>query len=373
MRISIISPPLNMGGGTRVISIYASMLASRGHKVTLISQRHPRVGFYKTLKKWIKGEALDYSKKSHFDGLSIDQYITDVYRPVAADDVPDSDVVIATWWETAEWVATYPASKGAKMYFVQGYEVFDWFPPEMKARSESTYRLPMRKIAISRWLIDVLKEKHGPMEVDLVPNAVDHEQFNAKPRGKQWQHTVGFLYSRTPLKGAGLVISAIEEIRRRFPAIRVIAFGIPPLASEHKKFIEYHRDPPQDAIKDLYAMCDIWVTASYSEGFNLTAMEAMACRTPVIATRTGWPPESIVDGVNGWLVDIGDKAGLVAKLSAALELSDSQWRAVSDAAFATVENCTWEAAADQFENAIATEVGRNRRRLSTGTGLRNLT
>jgi glycosyltransferase involved in cell wall biosynthesis len=32
-------------------------------------------------------------------------------------------------------------------------------------------------------------------------------------------------------------------------------------------------------------------------------MEAMACRTPVVATRTGWPAEAIVAGFNGACVD----------------------------------------------------------------------
>ena len=81
-------------------------------------------------------------------------------------------------------------------------------------------------------------------------------------------------------------------------------------------------DPPQSSLRDLYAACDVWLTASSSEGFNLPAMEAMACRTPVVATRTGWPAEAIVDGVNGACVGIDDVEALARETERLLRLSD---------------------------------------------------
>ena len=56
---------------------------------------------------------------------------------------------MATWWETAEWVARYPASKGAKAYFIQHHEVHEGLPAD---RVNATWRLPMHKIVIANWL-----------------------------------------------------------------------------------------------------------------------------------------------------------------------------------------------------------------------------
>jgi hypothetical protein len=114
------------------------------------------------------------------------------HRPVTDRDLPDADVVIATWWETAEWVARLAPSKGAKCYFIQHHEVFDWLPVE---RVRSTYRLPLHKIVIARWLASLMKNEYGDAHVDLVPNSVDHRQFFAAPRSKQAKPTVGFIYS----------------------------------------------------------------------------------------------------------------------------------------------------------------------------------
>lgn len=47
---------------------------------------------------------------------------------------------------------------------------------------------------------------------------------------------------------------------------------------------------------------------NFDEPFGLSVVEAMACGTPVIATRRGSMPEIIEDGVNGFLVDTADEA-----------------------------------------------------------------
>jgi len=58
------------------------------------------------------------NEPSFFDNLGVEHKIIDRHRPVEDKDVPDADVVAATWWETAEWVAKLSPSKGAKAYFI---------------------------------------------------------------------------------------------------------------------------------------------------------------------------------------------------------------------------------------------------------------
>ena len=354
MRISFVCPTLNLTGGIRVIVIHAQRLKRMGHEVHIISPPPRAIPALGRLKSWMRGSGWPGTirhPRSHLDGSGIDNHVLDRWRPVVDADVPDGDVVIATWWETAEWVNALSPSKGAKVYFVQGHEIFPYLPVE---RCCQTYRLPLHKIVVARWLKHVMRDQYGDETVDLVPNSVDRAQFFAPVRGKQPVPTVGLLYSSGQLKGTDVSLAAVEMVRRRYPNLRITAFGAnPPVSSlQLPRGAELTVAPPQDEIRNLYSRCDVWITASHSEGFNLPAMEAMACRTPVVATRTGWPAESVRTGHNGMLVEIGDRVGLAHGVEWVLSRNDADWRELSQNAYATAAAGSWDESARLFEGAL---------------------
>jgi glycosyltransferase involved in cell wall biosynthesis len=65
-------------------------------------------------------------------------------------------------------------------------------------------------------------------------------------------------------------------------------------------FLIFLRPVLYRSTKNVYADCDVWLFASFSEGFGLPIIEAMACRCPVVATRAGCAPDVIKEGVNGY-------------------------------------------------------------------------
>lgn len=195
---------------------------------------------------------------------------------------------------------------------------------------------------------------YGDAAVDLVTNGVDHKLFYAPVRAKQASPTVGVLYHEAGFKGFDVTLIALEQLKQRWPDLRVIAFGscAPSGIYALPDYIELFVTPQQDSLRDLYASCDVWLTMSRSEGFNLMAMEAMACRTPVVSTCTGWPAEAIREGVNGYLVNVGDATAAAQALHQVLALTDSEWTVMSNHAFATVSDVTWETSCQQFERAL---------------------
>lgn len=354
MRITFILPTANLSGGIKVVAIYARALAERGHTVFAISQPAEKTPLKRKLKSFILGKGWPSAASrapSPFGEVNLNHSILDCCRPVTDDDVPDADVVIATWWETAEWVHDLGASKGAKVYFIQGHEIYADLPIE---RVKATYHLPLHKITVSRWLKDLLRDVYGEPSVDLVPNSVDRAKFLVPKRGRQNTPSVGFLFHTGYIKGADVVIAALAKLRQMHPNLRAICFG------QHKPsrqltlddWIEFHHSPSQEQIRDVYAQCDVWISASRSEGFNLTAMEAMACRTPVVSTRTGWPVEAIKTNNNGVLVDVNDVDALADGAAWVLSLPDEEWRRVSQCAYSTVASSSWESSVDLFEQAL---------------------
>lgn len=354
MRITFILPTVGMSGGARVLAIYSKELAQMGHDVRVISPPARPQALASKLRSWFDGLGWPSDQvihPSHYDGTAIHHHILDRWRPVTDDDVADGDVVVATWWETAEWVNLLDRKKGAKAYFVQHHEIFPYLPV---ARARATYSLPLHKIVVALWLRNVMNLQYGDRIVDVVPNSVDRSQFFAPERGKQSNPTVGFLYSTAPWKGLDVTLAAIRILRERIRDLRVVTFGTerPTRRLPLPKSTEFHLAPSQDQIRDLYSKCDAWMTCSRSEGFNLPALEAMACRTPVVATRTGWPEESLRTGGNGVLVDVDDMSAAADGVEWLLSLTDAEWQAVSSAAYTTSSMGSWQESAQMFERAL---------------------
>jgi len=354
MRITFVLPHAGISGGIRVVAIYAQRLSARGHEVTVVSVPLARWSTMRKLKSLLRGKGWPKNPQpgpSHFDGVNVPHHVLESARPVTDNDVPDADVVIATWWETAEWVAGLSGLKGAKAYFIQHHEVFDYVPVE---RVKATWRLPLHKITISKWLVELAAREYGDYNVSLVLNSVDTDQFHAAPRGRQKQPTVGLLYSTVYWKGCDVSLRAIKLAAKQIPGLRLVAFGSEPIADylPLPPGTDFHYLPAQNAIRDLYAACDVWVCGSYAEGFHLPPLEAMACRCPVVSTSVGGPVDVIEPGRNGYLVPIGDAEALADRLVEVLSLDDTHWRAMSDEALATATRYTWDDATNLLEQAL---------------------
>ncbi len=363
MKITFVLPTLSLTGGIRVVSIFAELLRKRGHEVFVISVPHAQASLRRQVKSLLRGRgwiSTPENEPSFFDNLGVEQKITDRSRPIEDKDVPDADVVVATWWETAEWVAKLSPSKGAKAYFIQHHEVFDYLP---EGRVEATWMLPMHKITISQWLVDLARTKYEDSQVSLAPPTVDTKQFYACPRNKQSVPTIGMMYSTTYWKGTDIALKAFSLASKKNPNLRLVAFGTDAPSSELPLPInaEYVIQPDQDKLKDYYAKCDAWLLASRSEGFGLPIIEAMACRTPVISTPAGAAPE-ILSGGSGILVRPEDPEAMAKAIEGICQLPNAEWRALSEAAYAKVVNYTWEDATDHFEAGLKVAVDKSQQR-----------
>ena len=361
MKITFVLPLADLAGGIRVIAIYAERLAERGHEVVVVSQPMARPTWRDHLRSFVKYGRLEVGSEapaSHLDGLKIPHRVLERARPVVDSDVPDADVIIATWWETAEWVAALSKKKGAKAHFIQHHEVFDYMPKE---RVKATWRLPLHKITISQWLGDSAREEYGDTHVTCVPNSVDTRQFHAPLRGRQPVPTVGLLYSSVPWKGCDISLAALSLASRKIPGIQLVSFGANPLPDSLPlpAGTKYHHNPPQDQLRDIYASCDVWLCGSREEGFGLPILEAMACRTPVIATPAGAAPELLKSG-GGLLVRPEDPEDMSRAILKICDTSDAEWAAMSAQAHATAVSYTWADATDRFEQGLRRAIERHR-------------
>ena len=353
MRITFVHKTANFSGGNRVVATYAERLQLRGHRVCVVSAPDPRPRPLRTLLNRVKGRTFPVGDgRSWLDALPLEHRVLDRARPVRAEDLPDADVIVATWWETAEWVAALPPEKGAPAYFLQGVE---WTIDDMpRERVKQTWRLPLHKIVIAEFMADIARAEFGDGDLSHVPNAVDTALFHAPPRARNAVPTVGFMeVGPLAIKGGDITRAALLLAKERVPELRAVCFGrsAPPPARALPGWVDFHVSPTPEALRALYASCDVFVHASRAEGFGLPLLEAMACRTPVAATPAGAAPELLPSG-GGTLVPHDDPAALADALVALATLPPDAWRARSDAAHARATGYTLDDATQRMEAAL---------------------
>ena len=342
LRITFVLPQMSLSGGNKVTLTYADGLAARGHDVSVVHGQLTR------LKDRISAWSFRRGADVHRPGSKV--RILPV-RGVPTDltsFLPDADILIASWWETMEAVSMAPPSKGVKIHHVQDHEVFPYLP----TRSAAVYRLPIPKIAVSRWLADLMRDTYGSNEVSLVVNPVDIGRFPWTGRTRAEAPMVGTVFSAASRKNSAMAFEAVEIARKRIPDLKLLCFGAERLPKAFAKlpFVEFHHKPAQEAIPDLYRRCNAWLFTSESEGFGLPILEAMAVGTPVIATHAGAAPD-LVSARTGVLVGLnpGDMADAICRL---FTLSEAEWRAMGRNCRAVAERHDVNSAVEQFEAVL---------------------
>lgn len=167
----------------------------------------------------------------------------------------------------------------------------------------------------------------GANKIIVIPLGLDLEPFlDARSRRGEFRRELGFapdarligIVGRLfPIKNHALFIEAAARIAAVEPAARFVVVGDgtlrPALAQQARRlgigdrvlFTGWRTDLPR-----IYADLDVLVVSSNNEGTPLSAIEAMAARCPVVATRVGGIPDIITDELTGRLVLPGEVEGI---------------------------------------------------------------
>jgi L-malate glycosyltransferase len=359
VNITFVLPAYNAGpmGGYKVVYEYANHLVHTGHEVTIVYPRQLRRFASKrpqlTLRKIGRYLALYTGtlKKPEINWYALDSNIKLLKVPdLDPRYVPDADAVFATHWKTSVYVNEYPNEKGVKFYLVMD------FPPWMgnKSELEQTWLMPVKKVAISSWLAELVLQA-GALKEDtmVIPIAVDHDRFRVINNVLERPQRVIMLYSTQPYKRSQLGLSALLRCKETVPNLEVSLFGpIQRRPTELPSWIDYHGGVSEGQLIGLYNAAAICLCSSAAEGFALPPAEAMACGCAVVTTDCGGNRDYAQNEETALVSDPDDFGALVNNVLRLL--SDEELRVrIALAGKNRMMDFTWEKSGRQLVEFIS--------------------
>jgi N-acetyl-alpha-D-glucosaminyl L-malate synthase BshA len=345
----------SVGGSGVIASELGKTLASRGHRVHILSSDTPfRLGDYQPGLSFHRVETPTYPlfREPHYI-LSLANKIVQVSRAERLD-------IVHAHYAIPHATAAYLARQILA-------SSLDRLPPKVITTlhgtditllgSDPSYsetvafciRQSDGVTAVSESLkADTERELRLDCEIRVIPNFLDcsvHRRLAVPDLRNRFatdaEKIVIHVSNFRPVKRVVAVIDVFSRIRREVPARLLMVGDGPDLGdavqraraldlTSHVTFVG-----EQDQVLPLLSISDVFLLPSSQESFGLAALEAMSCEVPVIASRVGGLPEVIAHGATGFLHAPDDLDGMAR--SAITVLSDEKLhRRIASAARRTV-------------------------------------
>jgi D-inositol-3-phosphate glycosyltransferase len=162
-----------------------------------------------------------------------------------------------------------------------------------------------------------------------------------------------------PLKGIETLLRAAQLVRQQHAQLLVLVVGGGVDAHDDHEAEELQRlqalgdqlglaqqvrfikAQPQEVLAQYYAAADVCVMPSHYESFGMVVLEAMACGTPVVASRVGGLMATVVHERTGFLVSPGDAVAF-AQAIASLLATPTLRASLGHAGWERAQHFAWE-------------------------------
>ncbi|MEI6815233.1 MAG: N-acetyl-alpha-D-glucosaminyl L-malate synthase BshA [Bacteroidota bacterium] len=156
-------------------------------------------------------------------------------------------------------------------------------------------------------------------KIEVIPNFIDLKRFS-KHRKDHFRKAIAPNHEKLVVHASNFrkvkrvedVVAVFHKINKEIPS-KLLLIGDGPERHTIERTCRECGDcadvrflGKQEAVEEILSVCDLFILPSETESFGLAALEAMACQVPVISSNTGGIPELNIQGVTGFLSNVGD-------------------------------------------------------------------
>lgn len=349
MKIGITCYP-TYGGSGAVATELGIALAGRGHEVHFITYSQPF-----RLPAFLPGvffHEVDVGRYPLFEYPPYDLALAArMHEVVVAHDLELLHCHYAIPHASSAWIAREMLRDGGRdvrvMTTLHGTDItIVGQDPSFHSITRFSIERSDRITAVSEFLRDQTFHAFGctGCQVEVIHNFIDphvYDRTRYEPvLHKQFGNNTPILMHISnfrPVKRVADVVRVFARVHKEIPSVLVMVGDGPERVTAEDEARQLgvsqavHFLGRIDMIAPLLADADLFLLPSQSESFGLSALEALACGVPVIASRAGGIPEVVLDGETGVLCHVGDVDGM-AGAAVRLLRDRRQWEVMSAAA-----------------------------------------
>lgn len=379
MRVALFTHSVNPRGGVVHTLELARALHALGHRVTVFAPAEPGQNFFRPLPCAVDLIAVPPAPPDVRDMVAsrIEAIVAHLKR---RDDLDDFDVLHAQDSISGNALAELRAQGRIPGFVRTVHHLDDFADPQLGAWQRRAWQDASLCLCVSDlWCARLRAER--ARRVERVRNGVDatHFHVDVEPRDAALAQRLQLPPGCGPVflaiggvearKNSVRILQAFLQVRARQPGARLLIAGGAslldhgPYMHAFKAELDAHdlRAGPGHAVDitgplpdvdmpSLYRLADVLVTPSLREGFALVALEALACGTPVVASRIAPFTEYLDDTLCHWA-----QPENIESIADAMEraATASRGHALRDSAAALLERYTWSASAQGHADLYA--------------------
>ncbi|MFS0576759.1 N-acetyl-alpha-D-glucosaminyl L-malate synthase BshA [Sporosarcina sp. 179-K 3D1 HS] len=329
LKVGVICYP-SLGGSGVVATELGQKMTERGHEMHFISsgrpfrltEENPRIIFhevkiddyavfqYPPYDIALANEIAQVIEEEKLDLLHVHYAVPHAISASLGKDMAQSDIGIITTLHGTD-VTILGHDPGLRNTVRYGINKSDRTTAVSEFLAQETMELirPDRPIMRIHNFID--ENRYRPVEPGLLK-----EELGIRQEERVMIHISNF----RKVKRIPDIIMSFQKVVEKMPDVKLLLVGEGPEKPDMEQLVlDLHLEShviftgKRNDLPELLAISDVMFQMSEKEAFGLVLLEALACGVPSIATDIGGIPEVIEDGVNGFLVPLGDCEEAAAK------------------------------------------------------------